>query len=376
MRPERKILILWFAAFVLLRAAIEVPHTDFGWIGFLNILVQVLMGLICYQVFRLSKGSQRPVWLNFTILFGMAPVLALSSYVGTSILPGDLAARFYTHLYIDNIFLPFISTLAVVYIALDYYFRTSGTGRKYLFSIVIALTVLAPFLGRDAVRPVSIFQEREWQEYRTVKWAAGVLSGEGIEPTPEAIAGKLIGNGWDGRSPAEITEKVGILSHYLVDENYTMLFWRPVQISVAGVHGVTIGIILMLLFSIYRSNRPVHAYMDKVLLIFGISESLEVFHNLAFASNNTFSEYVGLSHAAQIFTMVFFIALIGIFALKLRFLSRGAGRYYELAIASHPQETTRLIDDIDKLVLTAFFPGGKRGTLAQQHPPEKQKAET
>jgi hypothetical protein len=57
--------------------------------------------------------------------------------------------------------------------------------------------------------------------------------------------------------------------------------------------------------------------------------------------------------------------------LKLRFLARGAGRYYEMAIATRPQETTRLIDNIDRIILTTFFPDRNKGTLAHQQPTEK-----
>jgi len=370
MRLEKKILLTWFASFVVLRAAMEIPHRDFGWIGYVNIFIQVLMALICYQIFRMSRGGHKPAWLNFTILFGLAPLLVLSSYVGTSILPGGEIARFYTHLYVNSVFLPFMTILSVTYIALDYYFRTAGPGRKYLFSVVFAVLALAPFLGRDAVHPVSIFREPAWQEYRHIKWTSDELTKEGIFPTPKAIAGKITQLGWDGRTPEEIRKKVNVIFPFLEGQNYTMLFWRPVHLSIAGVHGVSVGIIIMLLISIYRSDRPTYAYMDKILLFLGICGILEIFHNLGFAFSDTLAGYYRLSEVGQSFTILFFLVLTGVFSLKLRFLARGAGSYYDRTLAMNPQETTRLIDDIDKLVLTTFFPGRKPGTIAHQRPTE------
>jgi hypothetical protein len=370
-RLEKKILLYWFLAFVGLRVAVEFPHDDFGWIGFINIFVQVLLALICFQIFRLSKGSQKPVWLNFTMLFGVAPLLVLSSYIGVSVLPGNRVAQFYTHLYVAEVFLPFMMLLSVVYLAADYFYRPAGTGRKYLLSVVVAIIALAPFMGRDAVSPVSLWREPVYQEYRTVKWHSEALAKEGKESSPDAVAASITAAaGWAGKTPGQVSERVNDLFPYLRDQNYTLLFWRPVHFSVAGVHAVNVGIILLLLVSIYRSGRPVQSYLDKILLVLGICGILEIFHNLSYAFSTTMAGYQDLLEAGQYFSIFFFLLLTGVFSLKLRFLARGAGRYYEAAIATHPDGTTRLIDDIDRLVLTTFFPVGRRGTLAHQQPTE------
>ncbi len=371
MRLEKKILLTWLAIFVLLRLAMEVPHRDFGWIGFVNVFTQSLMALICYHLFRMSRGSQMLLWLNFTVLFGLTPFMLLSSYIGTSILPGDARAQFYTHLYLNHVIPPLMSAFTIVFIGIDYYFRTNAPLRKYLAAAAIAVMVVTPFLGRNAVNPRSIYEEPAYRDFRVVKWMAGELTGNGVDPTPAAIRAGLIEHGWDAKTPDQISEKVDTYAPYLSDLNYTTLFWRPVEISVAGVHAVGAGIIVLLLISIYRSGRPVQSYLDKILLGLGVAECLEVFHHLGFAYSDTLAGYSTLAHAGQYFTILILLALTGVLALKLRFLAIGAGSYYELAIAKHPRETTRLIDDIDKLVLTAFFPGGPRGTLAQQQPTEK-----
>jgi len=368
MRLDKKILATWFVIFLLLRVAMEFPHTGLEWVGFVNIFIQTLLALVAYHIFRLSRGSQKLVWLNFTVLFGIAPLLALSSFVGISILPGDLKAQLFTHLYITKILLPLITLLAVFYAGADYYFRTSGTVRKYLFAAVMAIITLSPFLGSYAIDPKNIYLEPDFKDFNVIKRAAGTLVKEGIDPSPEAITGRLTAGGWDGRTAESIRERVNTLSHYLVDGNQTALFWRPVEIGVAGTHMVGAGV---LLFSVYSSARPHHAYLDKILLAFGVAEILEILHHIKFAYSDSLAGYNSIFQAGQYFSIFLYAGLAIVLSLKLRFLAGGAGRYYELAIATHPNETTRLIDDIDRLILTSFFPGGKRGTLAQRQPKEK-----
>ena len=148
---------------------------------------------------------------------------------------------------------------------------------------------------------------------------------------------------------------VADLSPFLRSGGKSTVFWKPLEKSSLYARLITLSVILTMLFSYYRFDRPVSAYIDKILILFLLYSAIEILHIYAAMQSDTHEIYFKLHSAGQYVTIAIFVMMVYAFDLKRRFVCSPTGKFYEQTIQESPRSITRLRDELDNYILKAFF---------------------
>ena len=331
--------------------------------AFLTYSVQTLLLFICIAVFSHEPTRDRRfVFLNFAILFSIAPVAHLYNFVGT-VIPAEWFysdarfSRFLINQYVFRGAYFFFIAVALGYLAIDLVLREQRIAIKYIVTVGIVAMFFGvyyyPFL-RD---PLYLHNTADVQEWKVLDHAfSGAKQNTGVELTAEELAAlPSVRAAFDAmqvpNEPARVTE----LYPYLFADNWKILVFKPLHLNQVYMSILAIGFVILFFGYQFMKDPPQGAYIEKVMFLFLAFSTLEAFH--AYMATSII-EWQALKHFT-ILGIYFSVVVLGlvamIFSLRLHFITSAKGEFYEHEIAESPGRITRWRDILDDLVIEKFF---------------------
>ncbi|GEM_PF-2321043 len=361
MKHELRIVTIWLVACLILRASLIFPHRDIGDVGIVNAGLQLLLFILSIQIAKNCDSQQRYVFINFSVFFGFTLLLFATVFVGYSLFPGSLSAGAIYHVYVNKIGLNFTLLFALVFLSVEYYRPYWRAGRKYLITTTSTLALLAVFFYPYLFDPLHGRVEREYVAICKLTSAHSNFVKEfGREPVANDLADTLIAaSSANGntlfRTKHDAVELVEDLVPYLKAGGVITIFWKPLDLKSIYVDGIVITLIVVILISLYRQNKPFGAYNDKILLLFLIFCSVEMFDTYGSTQSSSSENYKWIYEIGQYVGIMSFLIMVYTFDLKLRFVLSVTGKYYERVLHEAPAKITRWRDEIDTFILKTFF---------------------
>lgn len=355
---ELYILGLWILLCGVLRVVLLLfPHRYFDDIALLTSGIQLLLFLLVIQIARHGKGSTRHIFLNFAMFFGFILPLFLGAFVGYSLWAGERYAVLYYHTYVNRFGLNGILLATVIFVAVDYFSPRMKTWMKYAASFALAASVVGLLGMRFVIDPHALYREPENVAFEVLSTSNALGPDAHSAPTDDELADHLAATSpftaWERK---DLTNLVGDVKEYLGQEGgESIVFWKPLDKICIYCNLIVVLIIASYLVSLYFTNRPVSAYLDKIMLIMLILSVLEIVHYTGFIYATSFEAYRSLFTIGQYFTLLVMLVMVYAVELKLRFVLSVTGRYYEDVLARSPGRITRWIDEIDALIARKFF---------------------
>ncbi|MBI1807399.1 MAG: hypothetical protein HYR76_10155 [Ignavibacteria bacterium] len=353
MKKEVKIVVVWIALLLLLRMCLIFPHRDIGWIGLISAGLQLLLGLICLWTALSSQGSQKYVYIHFTILFGFVLILFIVQFVGKAI---------YSYFWIDKFGLNFVLLFTIFYALVDDLFRSWKLTTKYLISLSVVgafmLIIFLPYL----TNPLNLCNEQEYKQFRQLKANyTNFVNQFRRDPSEADLIQQLpalttVGSNKSGSSIVTISpETVHDLFPYLLPGGEGSVFWKPIHFRTFYVNVFLLLLIGIFLAMMYRDQKPHSAYIDKLMILFFAFCFLDMFNNYAYIKSVTTETFQAIFTVGQYFSILCLLIMVYAFGLKFRFAYSTTGQYYEKLLQESPERVTRWRDELDTLILKSFF---------------------
>jgi hypothetical protein len=118
---------------------------------------------------------------------------------------------------------------------------------------------------------------------------------------------------------------------------------------------VCLGLILLFFGYQYKKDPPQGAYIEKIMFMFLVLCSVEIFHSWSFIKSVEWEVYRHMLDIGQYVSIAVLLFITLFFGMRLRFITSVKGEFYEQEILSSPGAVTRWIDWIDELVIAHFF---------------------
>ncbi len=354
MKNSIKILVLWFLLLALLRLSLLAPHRYFDNLRLINVALQLFLSLVCGAVALNSPGEQKFVYLNFSLLFGYIILLVADSFVGMTLFKDVAHSAVLYHFYVNNVGLKCAILISILFPIIAYRFKSVGVLKTYIIAIAIALSVTGLLYGSLVLNPLQLFHLKDYEQLGMLRQSYdGLSNASGREPSNDELAADF-----GRRTKLDIAEsrvRVDELRPYLQEGGKTVLFWMPVETDSMLVNLFCLVAISAFLYMVYRHRLVVSAYLDKVMVGFFLYWALDTIH--LYGRNQSFSSegFNALFAVGQYFTIVFLLAMVYAFSLRLRFVLSELGKYYERALQVSPEKLTRWKDEIDTFILQTFF---------------------
>ncbi len=379
MKQELKIVIGYAVLLVLLGAAAFLfPHREFDTVGVVNVSLQLLLAFLSILIMKNSDdASQQGIFFFSSLLFGSGLLLLLSLFAGSSFLKGSTYGPFLYYLYVNKAGLALVSSLAVLSVAVDYVFHRFSAMRKLLLTLVLAGTLVYSLFSSFVVHPFNLFKEWDYLVLYGMTQAQSTLQPGNVARLSDADLAATISRQAPKTSPLsvartnseELTADVGRLREYLQGDGLTKVFWRPLDLALIYLRVALLAVIALLLAMFYRTNAHLGAYVDKILILFFLFFSMEIFHTAGFLLTSNPEAFHTVFRVGQYFTIFCLLLMVYAYDLKLRFVLSVAGKYYEFAVQRTPEKVTRWRDELDQLILRAFLKRNhgynKLGTFSQ-----------
>ncbi|MDP2208652.1 MAG: hypothetical protein Q8K98_07740 [Bacteroidota bacterium] len=367
MKQVKKVLTLWIATlslfaigFVFLEASIpEIPIL-------ISLSIQVL--LFYFSLFIVINEPTRKhkfIFLNFTLFF-VNSFLYIFNYFGFFNLFFDSA---FSAVYIFQYLYIFLSTtlaFAIAYLVFDLLFHNFKIYQKYLATAAVVLGVAFfyyhPFLENpQSVGKPYIYTTENIQKYRIIRdTREEFINQYNREPNATEIAalvtlpaisdGEVVGQLYAEANIKQIEK----LLPYTKNDGSLVLLYQPFYFKIIYMDVFVILFILLYCGYQYAKDPPQGAYIDKMMYVFLVIFSLDIFHQWAVIKSVEFAGYMELFGIGQYFSAGFFAALVIFFYARLKFIKSVVGEFYEVEIQTNPEKITRWMDGIDKYILKNF----------------------
>ncbi len=360
MSLQKKILLIWVAMVGVLLASLAFPHEVFLKTGFVSYSLQLLLLIISlYLVKYESTKKTRYIFVNFAAFFAISIFFHIYNFVGTVWFAGQPMARIYYFQFISAGLYFFLLALAICYITVDVLFRDFKTYQKYLISFAIAGGFFAYYYHPYFQNPDYIYSTKEIAEFREVdriasKHIAGNASLpsqaqllELLSPANAELLSKL--------SAGERASRVAELYPYLEGTNYKTLLFKPIYLNTIYMSVLCLGLILLFFGYLYKKDPPQGAYIEKMMFLFLIFCTLEIFHAWSFIKTIEWQSSLNLVEVGQVLSAVVLGFIAMFLALRLKFITSIRGEFYEHEIVESPFKVTRWRDALDNLVIAHFF---------------------
>ncbi|MDH4069486.1 MAG: hypothetical protein OEV30_03590 [Ignavibacteria bacterium] len=153
----------------------------------------------------------------------------------------------------------------------------------------------------------------------------------------------------------ESTAITARLYPYLFDNNYVILFVRPIYLSIMYISVLSIGFILLFFAYQYLKDPPQGAYIEKIMFLLLIYCTMEALHAWSYVKSVEWYSFYEIMNLGQVIS-IGVLLLIGVFfMLRLRFITSPNGEFYEQEIATSPAGITRWRDMFDELMISHFL---------------------
>jgi hypothetical protein len=357
-----KIILIWVALVALLVTAQLLPHRHVPPLGVVNVGLQVLLFLLCFQMARKDTRPFRPALINLAILFGFSVPLYASNFIGTTFFLGDRYSLVYYHEFVNKFGFNALLCIAVVYLIVDFLAQKRPTAAKYAISICVSAIMLVPLYYPYFKDPLHLYRTEEYSRYLEIKTAHDALVKERAgEPTKDEISQRVLKAGSATVAPVgdqnrtREEQEIQRLSGYIANGSELILFWKPLNLATLYVNIMLVGMLIVFSFIKFFYDHPHGAYLEKIMFFLLFFCGLEGLHAWAFTKSPTAQLYYSLHSIAQYLLVTVLLALVYVCSVRLRFLVSPIGKYYERQVVVCPEMISRWRDEVDRLVLKSFL---------------------
>lgn len=367
MKQVKKALAYWFATMIVIVLGFVFLKTSFPTtpIG-ISLSVQILLFYFSLFIF-LNEPTRKHkfIFLNFTLFFTNAFLYVLNIFGFFNLIFDSAFKSVYIYQYL-YIFFTTTFAFAIAYLVFDLLFHNFKIYQKYLATSVVVLGVgvfyFHPFIenpNSDA-KPF-IYTTENIQKFKIIRDTREEFINEyKREPNATEIAalvtlpaisdGEVVGQLY----PEANFKQIEKLLPYTKNDGSLVLLYQPFHYKIIYMDVFVILFILLYCGYQYAKDPPQGAYIDKMMYVFLIIFSLDIFHQWAAIKSVEFDGYMSLFGIGQYFSAGFFVLLIVFFYARLKFIKSVVGEFYETEIQTNPEMITRWIDGIDKYILKHF----------------------
>ncbi len=354
----KKITLIWISVLGVFGLSLFMPHDNPKIVSFVSYSVQALLLILSFYVMRRDRISKNKfIFLNFLLFFSVSILFHAYYFIGTVFFVGEQMAPLYYFQYVSAGLYFFLLAFAIGYLSIDLLFRDFKTFQKYLLTLAIVGGFFAYYYHPYFSNPNYLYTTsdvREWKELDAVNspfvgqtptvWNLAAA----VSKTKEA---PLLNRLTDEERLQRVTE----LYPYLSLLNYKILVLKPVYLNAVYMCVLCVGFILLFFGYQYKKDPPQGAYIEKMMFLFLIFCTLEIFHAWSFIKAIEWQSFSSFVVVGQ-YLSGFVLALIAIFfALRLRFITSAKGDFYETEIMESPNAVTRWRDALDNIVIEKFF---------------------
>lgn len=367
MKQVKKALAYWLATMIIIVLGFVFLRTSIPPIyAVLSPCLQILLFYFSLLIF-LNEPTRKHkfIFLNFTLFFANG-FLQVLIHFGFFNLIFDSAFRLvYIYQYLYIIFTTTFA-FAIAYLVFDLLFHNFKIYQKYLATATVVLGVglfyFHPFIenpNSDAkpyiytteniqkFKIIQDTQEKFVHEYNREPNAGEIAA---LVTLPAISDGEVVGLLY----PEANLKQIQKLLPYLKEDGSLVLLYQPFNYKIIYMDVFVILFILLYLGYQYAKDPPQGAYIDKMMYVFLIIFSLDIFHQWAAIKSVEFDGYVDLFGIGQYFSAGLLVLLIVFFYARLKFIKSVVGEFYETEIQTNPEKITRWIDGIDKYILKNF----------------------
>lgn len=367
MKQVKIVLKLWIATLSLLAIGFVLFGTNFPNIPVLiSLSIQVL--LFYFSLFIVINEPTRKhkfIFLNFSLFFANS-FLDILKYFGFFDLLLDSA---FGSVYIFQYLFIFFTTtfaFAIVYLVFDLLFHNFKIYQKYLATAAVVLGVAFFYYHPFLENPQSegkpyIYTTENIQKFKIIKATKEeYIKQYNREPNASEIAalvklpaitdGEVVGQLY----PEANLKQIEKLLPYTKENGWKILLYQPFYFKIIYMDVFVILFILLYCGYQYAKDPPQGAYIDKMMYVFLLIFSLDIFHQWAVIKSVEFAGYIELFRIGQYFSAGFFATLVIFFYARLKFIKSVVGEFYEVEIQTNPEKITRWMDGIDKYILKNF----------------------
>jgi hypothetical protein len=377
-----KIILLWILLLLLVIAAELLPHRPVPTLGIVNIGLQVMLFLLCFQMARKDDRAFRPSLINLTILFGSCVLLYGSNFVGTAFFRSDRYVSVYYHEFVNKFGYNALLSVAVVYLIVDFLAQKRSIAMKYAITISVSAIMLVPLYYPYFKDPLHLYRTEEFSRYLEVKTAhEALLKEKAGQPTSDEISQRVLRDRYGAAAPSRTDDRtreereIRRLSGYLVNGSELILFWKPLNLATVYMSLMLAGLLIVFYAVKFFHDRPQGAYFEKIIFFLFLFFSLEGLHAWAFTKSTDTQLYYSIHSTGQYLVVAVLLALVYVCSVRLRFLVSPIGMYYERQVVRRPEMISRWRDEIDRFVLKSFLQkppfAGRLGTLETDIKPQQ-----
>lgn len=344
----KRILTVWGSFVVLSFLLLQFPHHYIDPMAWVNTSLQALLLILSLYIIKNSNRRNRPVYVNFALLFFFTILSFNSTYVGKSVFSDFPYALVTYHTYVNKIGIGFVLTMCLGYLLVDYFFQKWSNVRKYLLTLTLSIVLFVPLFSMYIVEPLSLYKTEEYTKFMQIKSAhQAYLTQNGVVPTEEQLRLAI--------STTVSQQEVQALKSYLAEGAETILFWKPLNIRLVFVHLFLVALLVFFVVHKYKRDKPHSPYLEKIATLFIIWGVFNAFNHVSFLQVHSLDLYHTLFTLSQYLTILILLLLVYVFSMRLKFVLSATGKYYEEELLFHPERITRWRDEIDTLVLNHIF---------------------
>jgi hypothetical protein len=339
----------------------------------------MLIALVSFFVFRYEPNLRnKPVFLNFFLLFASSSLLFLHIFIGKAFLSESPFASLYFYQYVTAGLFFLLLALAVIYLVIDTLFYEIKTLPKYLITILIVGGVFTFYYFPVLENPRYVYTTEDILDFKSVSAAAEKLRSQGEEVTTENIASLTTLPAWkDGQQVGALymsanVSRIKELLPYLEGSNYLTLLTKPIHLNVIYMNVMCIIFIFLFFGYQYRNDPPQGAYIEKIVFLLLPYCSLEILHFVGYIMSVEHADYLDLYRVGQYVSLVILFLLLIFFSLRLSFITSVKGEFYERELVFDAEHISRWRDGFDNLLIRHFLnPQTFYGRLFTPRPPRE-----
>ncbi len=363
MKKGVKILLIWaVVTLVMTLLVFTQAESHIAIAAFLMTSIELLIGIISVCLVIVEPSTKNKfLFLNFAIFFMIAILSLASNLIAPVIAKIDQYSPFVLVQWIKGANYLALA-FAIVYLVLDSLFRDINVRLKYIGATIIVGGFFVLYFGDILADPKYSYSTADVQDFRSVDREYSLLEkAKGKAPTPEDIAGQITLPAWQENQPVgKLFPQNNILRikeilPYLNGENYMILLYKPINLYIIKMNVVACFFIILFFGYQYRKDPPQGAYVDKIMFLFILYCSMEIFHSWSYIHAVEWEELIQIFVIGQYVTIFILLLIAMFFALRLRFVTSVAGEFYENELVHSAQHITRWRDWLDNIVLHYFF---------------------
>lgn len=271
--------------------------------------------------------------------------------------------RFFFFQYVGIIGYYFALTFSIAYVTFDQLATNLKFGQKYLLVFVVVGGCFVyyhyPFLSD----PRHVYSTADAKDLEMLRATLEEMRGHlGQAPTAQDLASVINLPNHDQEfssdklpMSANLARIVQLLPFLVGENNYVVLYVRPLYVTTVQMCVVALGFIILFFGYQYAKDPPQGAYIEKMMFLFLIFVTMEILHAWSYVKSVEWASFYEIMNAGQVISVGILLLIGLVMVLRLRFITSPKGQFYEREIIENPAGITRWRDAVDDLMLHYFF---------------------